>query len=59
MALALHVAEVRILKGLEHGLDDQAVKALTLCRFKPGFSRSSGRPVDVIYTLTVNFKLTN
>ena len=53
------VGEVSILRGLERSLDERAVSALQRCRFKPGFSRTTGQAVDVVYTLTVNFRLTH
>ena len=37
--------EIKIVKGLGHGLDKAAIKALTHCRFKPG--KRNGKPVAV------------
>lgn len=49
------VRDVKVLKGLPFGLDQAAVDAVKRWRFKPG--TLNGAPVDVIFNLTVNFKL--
>jgi protein TonB len=49
------VEQVKVLKGLPMGLSDQAVEAVKKWRFKPG--TLNGEPVDVIFSLTVNFTL--
>jgi len=36
---------IKVIKGLGHGLDEQAIKALKRCRFKPG--TRNGKPVAV------------
>lgn len=51
------VTEAKIIKGLPMGLGEQAVAAVRQWRFKPG--RMNGQPVDVIFNLTVNFKMNN
>ncbi|HSP33373.1 MAG TPA: TonB family protein [Thermoanaerobaculia bacterium] len=50
-----HVDQVKVLKGLPMGLSDEAERAVRSWRFKPG--TMNGQPVDVIFDLTVNFKL--
>ena len=49
------VTNVKVLKGLPMGLDTAAVQAVKGWKFKP--ATLHGRPVDVYYTLTVNFQL--
>ncbi len=49
------VRKVVVLKRLPHGLDDAAIAAVRQWRFKPG--TLNGEPVDVIFNLTVNFKI--
>jgi TonB family protein len=49
------VAEVRILKGLPMGLDQEAVDTVQDWTFEP--AKLGGRPVKVYYTLTVQFQL--
>lgn len=49
------VENVKVLKGLPMGLDQSAVDAVKRWRFEP--ATLHGTPVDVYYTLTVNFQL--
>jgi protein TonB len=49
------VEQVKVLKGLPMGLSEQAVEAVKKWRFHPG--TLNGEPVEVIFTLTVNFTL--
>ena len=49
------VEQVKVLKGLPMGLSEQAVEAVKKWRFRPG--TLNGEPVDVIFSLTVNFTL--
>jgi periplasmic protein TonB len=49
------VTNVKVLKGLPMGLSEEAVKAIKSWRFKP--ATLNGKPVDVYYNLTVNFRL--
>jgi protein TonB len=49
------VEQVKVLKGLPLGLSEQAVDAVKKWRFKPG--TLNGEPVEVIFSLTVNFTL--
>ena len=49
------VEQVKVLKGLPMGLSEQAVEAVKKWRFKPG--TLNGEPVEVIFSLTVNFTL--
>jgi len=50
-----NVTNVNILKGLPMGLDTAAADAVKKWRFKP--ATLNGKPVAVIYNLTVNFRL--
>jgi TonB family protein len=49
------VGDVRVLSGLGHGLDEQAVRAVRQWRFRPAERR--GQPVDVLVEVAVEFKL--
>jgi TonB family protein len=49
------VGDVSVTKGLEPGLDEQAVKALRLWRFEPG--KKDGKAVRVRITLEMTFTL--
>jgi len=49
------VGDVTVTKGLEPGLDEQAVKALRLWRFEPG--KKDGKAVRVRITLEMTFTL--
>ncbi|MGK2857111.1 MAG: energy transducer TonB [Thermoanaerobaculia bacterium] len=49
------VRDARVLKSLPLGLDAAAVRAIKQWKFKPG--TVDGKPVDVIFNLTVNAKL--
>lgn len=49
------VKKTYVLKPLPFGLDQAAVEAVKQWRFKPG--TLSGKPVDVIFVLTVDFKI--
>jgi len=49
------VEQVRVVKGLPMGLSEEAERAVKQWRFKPG--TQNGQPVDVIFNLTVTFKL--
>jgi TonB family protein len=50
-----NVTNVKILKGLPMGLDQAAVDAVKRWRFEP--ATLNGKPVAVIYNLTINFQL--
>jgi len=49
------VAEVTVVHGQPLGMTDEAVKAARRWRFEP--STFGGRPVNVVYRLTVRFTL--
>lgn len=49
------VKNVSVLKPLPFGLDQAAVDAVKQWKFKPG--TLAGKPVDVIFNLTINFRL--
>lgn len=49
------VRDIKVLKGLPHGLSEAAVTAVKQWVFKPG--TMNGEAVDVIFNLTINFKL--
>lgn len=49
------VKDVRILKPLPFGLSESATDAIRKWTFRPG--TLNGRPVDVIFNVTVNFNL--
>lgn len=51
------VSKVKVLKGLGHGLDEVAVKALTLARFEPGTDGEGPVATDITYNYI--FELTN
>ncbi|MCP4662445.1 MAG: energy transducer TonB [bacterium] len=50
-----NVTNVKVLKGLPMGLAEEAVKAIKRWKFQP--ATLNGKPVDVYYNLTVNFRL--
>ncbi len=47
--------QIKVVKGLDAGLDDNAVTAVSQWRFTPG--TKAGKPVAVQATIEVNFKL--
>jgi TonB family protein len=49
------VRDIKVLKGLPHGLSEAAVDAVKQWVFKPG--TMNGEAVDVLFNLTINFKL--
>jgi protein TonB len=49
------VGEVKVLNGLDGGLNDRAIQAVRQWRFAP--ARRLGAPVDVIVEVSVEFKL--
>jgi TonB family protein len=50
------IDEVEIVKNLPYGMGDAARDAVRRWRFRPATYR--GEPIDVYYTVTVNFRLT-
>lgn len=49
------IDDVQVLKDLPYGLGDSAREAVERWRFRPATYR--GEPIDVYYTVTVNFRL--
>ncbi len=49
------VTNTKVLKGLPMGLEEEAVKALKRWKYQPG--TLNGKPVDVIFTVSVHFFL--
>lgn len=49
------VQNVKILKPLPNGLSEEAIKAVTLWKYKPG--TLEGKPVPVIFNVSVSFRL--
>ncbi len=49
------IDNVEIIKDLEYGLGEEARRAVSRWRFRPATHR--GEPIDVYYTVTVNFRL--
>jgi protein TonB len=49
------VEQVKVIKGLPLGLSEQAAEAVKKWHFRPG--TMNGQPVDVLFDLTVSFKL--
>jgi TonB family protein len=47
--------DVKVVRGLGLGLDEQAVKALRRWKFKPGYK--DGKPVEVSLTVEMTFRL--
>jgi TonB family protein len=50
-----NVIEARIVKPLPMGLDQAAIEAVSRWKFEP--ATLNGKPVDVYYNLTINFRL--
>ncbi len=51
------IDDVEIIKDLPYGLGESARQAVSRWRFRPATYR--GEPIDVYYTVTVNFRLTS
>ena len=49
------IDNVEVIKDLEYGLGEAARQAVSQWRFRPATYR--GEPIDVYYTVTVNFRL--
>jgi protein TonB len=49
------VRDVRVLKSLPNGLDEEAIAAVRQWKFRPG--TRDGKPIPVIFTLTIKFRL--
>jgi len=49
------IDNVEIIRDLEYGLGEEARRAVSRWRFRPATYR--GEPIDVYYTVTVNFRL--
>lgn len=51
------VSDIKVLRGLPMGLTEAAIEAVKKWKFKPAYRASTGTPVAVYYTLTVNFEI--
>jgi TonB family protein len=49
------IDQVEVIKDLPYGLGDEARRAVSRWRFRP--ATYQGQPIDVYYTVTVNFRL--
>jgi len=49
------IDNVEVIKDLPYGLGDAAADAVRRWRFRPAMYR--GEPIDVYYTVTVNFRM--
>jgi protein TonB len=49
----------RIVRSLDkmYGLDQKALEAVRLWRFKPGVLKATGQPVDIMVTIELTFTL--
>ncbi len=47
--------EIRVVRSLPHGLDDEAIKAVAQWKFAPG--RLSGTPVPVLVRVILDFSI--
>ena len=50
-----HPADIRVVRSLHRGLDDQAIAAASQWRFEPG--RLAGTPVDVQVIIMMDFQI--
>lgn len=50
------VESVKVLRGLPGGLSEAAVEAIRQWRFEPALD-AAGKPLNVLYNLTINFRL--
>ena len=50
-----NVVNPKVIRGIGGGCDEEALRAIKLAKFKPGMQR--GRPVSVMYTIPVTFRL--
>jgi TonB family protein len=48
-------SQIRVVRSLDPGLDEEAVAAVALWRFEPG--RAAGTPVDVLVTVLLDFTI--
>lgn len=48
------LGEIRVLRPLGYGLDEAAIEAVKQWKFQP--AREGGRPLSVVYTVTLNFR---
>ena len=53
------VGNVRVIRSLDpvFGLDQEAIKAARLWRFKPGMNMKTNEPVPVLVTIELTFTL--
>ena len=50
-----HPKDIVVLRGIGGGCDEEAIRAVSTMKFKPGKQR--GRPVPVRYSVSVQFRL--
>jgi protein TonB len=48
-------SQIRVVRSLDAGLDEEAIKAVRDWKFKPG--RASGTPVPVLVTIVLDFTI--
>jgi TonB family protein len=48
-------SQIRVVKSLDRGLDEEAMAAVAQWRFEPG--RLAGAPVDVLVTIMLDFSI--
>jgi len=48
--------DIRVLKGMPFGMNEQAVKSISQWKFKPG-TGEDGKPVSVLVPIEVTFRL--
>lgn len=50
-----NVVNPKVIRGIGGGCDEEALRAIKMAKFRPGMQR--GRPVSVMYTIPVTFRL--
>lgn len=52
-----NVIDVKVIRGLPMGLTEVAIEEAKKQKFKPAYRKSTGLPVNCIWTITITFKL--